>query len=56
MYLNDIINIKKNKSNRIDTFLSQDNRKISDPLEIANRFCHFFSNIGSSSFSLDPEY
>ena len=47
-YLNDIINKKKNKPNRINTFLSQDNGEISDPLEIANRFCHFFSNIGSN--------
>ena len=47
-YLNDIINKKKNKLNRINTFLSQDNREISDPLEIANRFCHFFSNISSN--------
>ena len=47
-YLNNIINKKKNKPNRINTFLSQDNREISDPLEIANIFCHFFSNIGSN--------
>lgn len=40
-YLNDIINRKKSKS-KINTVFKQGNNEISDPLEIANGFCHYF--------------
>ena len=43
--LNDIINRKKNIY-KTNTVFTHDNREISDPLEIANCFCHYFGNIG----------
>ena len=43
--LNDIIKRKKNKY-KTNTVFTHDKREISDPMEIANRFCHYFSNIG----------
>ena len=58
-YLNEIINKNKNRRNSVFT---HDNQDISDPQEIANRFCHYFSNIGPnlakkipSSQSTTPE-
>ena len=43
-------------------FFAHDNREISDPLEIASRFCHYLSNIGPNlakkipvSLSASPE-
>ena len=58
---NDIINRKKNKY-KTNTVFTHDNREISDPLEIANRFCHYLSNIGPNlakkipvSLSASPE-
>ena len=44
-YQNEIINRKKNKSKACSVF-THDNQDITDPLEIANRFCRYFSNIG----------
>ena len=46
-YLNKIINKKKCNNDQNCIFI-QNNSEISDPVEIANRFCHYFSNIGPS--------
>ena len=43
--LNRIINKNNSKSKISDTFICDD-VKITDPLQIANKFCHYFTNIG----------
>ena len=43
--LNEVLNSKKLRSKPNSVFKVGD-QEISDPLEIANRFCHYFSNIG----------
>ena len=43
--LNEILNRSKRNSNRCSTFKTDD-REITDPVEIANKFCSYFSNIG----------
>ena len=43
--LNEILNRSKRNSNRCSTFKADD-REISDPVEIANKFCSYFSSIG----------
>ena len=45
--LNEIVNHKRVKSKMPTTFLHNRN-KISDPLQIANKFCEYFTNIGPS--------
>ena len=44
--LNEIINKKKSKTKFPSSFKVDDNTEISDPVEIANRFCDYFTNIG----------
>ena len=46
--LNEVLNSKKLRPKPNSTFLVGD-QEISDPVEIANRFCHYFSNIGPNS-------
>ena len=43
--LNEILNRSKTNSNRCSTFKADD-REITDPVEIANKFCSYFSSIG----------
>ena len=43
--LNEILNRSKRNSNRCSTFKADD-RKITDPVEITNKFCSYFSGIG----------
>ena len=43
--LNEVINLKKCKS-KLPTVFYSNNRDISDPIEIANRFFDYFTNIG----------
>ena len=43
--LNEILNRNKRNSNRCSTFKADD-REITDPVEIANKFCSYFSSIG----------
>ena len=43
--LNEILNRKKRKWKICSTFKADD-REITDPVEIANKFCSYFSNIG----------
>ena len=43
--LNGILNRSKRNSNRCSTFKADD-REITDPVEIANKFCSYFSSIG----------
>ena len=43
--LNEILNKKKSKT-KASSIFKVDNREISDPLQIVNRFCEYFSNIG----------
>ena len=43
--LNRIIN-KNNSKSKISDILICDDVKITDPLQIANKFCHYFTNIG----------
>ena len=42
---NEILNRSKRNSNRRSTFKADD-REITDPVEIANKFCSHFSGIG----------
>ena len=44
--LNEDINKKRSKSRLPSSFKASENVEISDPTEIANKFCNFFSNIG----------
>ena len=43
--LNEILNRSKRNSSRCST-LKADDRKITDPVEIVNKFCSYFSSIG----------
>ena len=43
--LNEVINKKKSKTKFPSSFKVDDNTEISDPVEIANRFCDYFTNI-----------
>ena len=43
--LNEILNRKKRKGKICSTFKADD-REITDPVEISNKFCSYFSNIG----------
>ena len=43
--LNEVINNKKSKSNLPTTF-NVDDKEISDPTQIADHFCAYFTNIG----------
>ena len=43
--LNEIMN-RKTQKNRLPSTFKSDNRKISNPKEIANRICEYFTNIG----------
>ena len=45
--LNEAINERKSKSPLPSSFNSED-RTITDPVEIANRVCKYFTNIGPS--------
>ena len=51
--LNEVINRKKMNTSKSVTF-SQNNQNISDPLEIANNFCEYFTNIGPNLASRIP--
>ena len=42
--LNEVINNKKSKSNLTTTF-NVDDKEISDPTQIADHFCVYFTNI-----------
>ena len=44
--LNEVINKKKSKTKFPSSFKVDDNTEISEPVEIANRFCDYFTNIG----------
>ena len=43
--MNEILNRSKRHSNRFSTVEAND-REITDPVEIANKFCSYFSSIG----------
>ena len=43
--LNEVLNSKKSRPKPNSVFKADD-QEISDPMEIANRFCYYFSNIG----------
>jgi hypothetical protein len=45
--LNTIINKRKDK-NSIHSKFSHNNNLISDPVEVSNRFCGYFTNIGKN--------
>ena len=45
--LNEIINKRKSRNSVQSSFVI-DNKEITDPMEIANHFCEFFTNIGPS--------
>ena len=51
--LNEVINRKKMNTSKSVTF-SQNNQNISDPLEIANNSCEYFTNIGLNLASRIP--
>ena len=51
--LNEVLNNKKSKSHLQTTFNS-DNREIPDPIEIADDFCEYFTNIGPNLASSIP--
>ena len=51
--LNEVINRKKMNTSKSVTF-SHNNQNISDPLEIANKFCEYFTNIGPNLASCIP--
>ena len=51
--LNEVINKRKSKSPLPSSFKSE-SRTITDPVEIANRFCKYFSNIGPNLVSAIP--
>jgi hypothetical protein len=52
--INEVTNKKKQKQSLPSTFHVGD-RLVTDPIEIANAFCNFFSNIGPfSKFRLQP--
>ena len=44
-FLNEIIKTKK-KAFKINSIFKVDNQEITDPVDIANRFCNYFSSIG----------
>ena len=46
--LNEVLNSKKLRPKPNSVFWVGD-QEISDPVDIGNRFCHYFSNIGSNS-------
>ena len=46
--LNEVFNSKKLRPKPNSVFWVGD-QEISDPVEIGNRFCHYFSNIGPNS-------
>ena len=43
--LNEVINKKKSKTKFPSSFKVDDNTEISDPVEIANTFCNYFTNV-----------
>ena len=43
--LNEIIK-KNKKASKINSIFKVDNQEITDPVDIANRFCSYFSSIG----------
>ena len=51
--LNEVLNNKKSKS-YLQTTFNNDNREISDPIEIADHFCEYFTNIGPNLESSIP--
>ena len=51
--LNEVLNNKKSKSYLQSTF-NNDNREISDPIEIADHFCEYFTNIRPNLASSIP--
>ena len=46
MHFNEIIKTKRKASNLINSIFKVDNQEITDPVDIANRFCSYFSSIG----------
>ncbi|CAH3111049.1 unnamed protein product, partial [Pocillopora meandrina] len=53
--LNEVLNSKKLRPKPNSVF-KVDDQDISDPMEIANRFCHYFSNIGPSLAKTNSTY
>ena len=54
--LNEVFNNKKSK-NRLSTSFKVDNMEISDPVQIANHFCEYFSDIVPNlAKSIPPSY
>ena len=51
--LNEIINKRKSRNSVQSSFVI-DNKEITDPMEIANHFCEFFTNIGPSLAKMIP--
>ena len=51
--LNEIINKRKSRNSMQSSFVI-DNKEITDPMEIANHFCEFFTNIGPSLAKMIP--
>ena len=52
--LNEIINKRKSRTKFPSSFI-YDDKKIKDPVEIADKFCNFFTNIGSNLFNKLPK-
>jgi len=46
--LNEIINRKGKKNSKLPSIFTDGNKDISNPHEIANKFCNFFTNVGSN--------
>ena len=51
--LNEVINNRKSR-NSVQSSFFIDNKEIPDPMEIANHFCDFFTNIGSNLAKMIP--
>ena len=51
--LNEVINKRKSRNSVQSSFLI-DNKEITDPMEIANHFCEFFTNIGPNLAKITP--
>ena len=43
--LNEVLNRKKSRA-QLNTIFKSDDQEISDPVEVANRFCSYFSSVG----------
>ena len=51
--LNEVINKRKSRNSVQSSFII-DNKEITDPMEIANHFCEFFTSIGPNLAKMIP--